>query len=42
MVFGAWDQSDEDALNLAACEVERDGRLAAEITDWDAVAGDGA
>lgn len=34
-------EGDDDPLYLAALEVERDERLADEMTDWDTVVGDG-
>ncbi len=35
------DDSDDDPLYLAACEVERDERLAAELAEWDGTVADG-
>ncbi len=34
-------EGDDDPLYLAALEVERDERLTAELSEWDATVGDG-
>ena len=35
------DEGEDDPLYLAAMDVEQDERLAAEMADWDVMAGDG-